>query len=206
MTNDVFIHEKALVESDQIGSGTRIWAFAHVMPEVNIGEKCNIGGHAFIETGAVLGDRVTVKNGVQIWDRVIIEDDVFLGPNMIFTNDINPRAAFKKDPREFLPTFVRQHASLGANCTIVCGVTIGYAAFVGAGAVVIRDIPDYALVVGNPSRIIGYMCPCGEKISEELECKGCQKKYFKEDGVVKEVTPSREDEWPNGKIGLYNRS
>ena len=132
----VFVHEKALCETEDIGAGTRVWAFAHVMKGVSIGEDCNIGDHVFIETGARLGDRVTVKNNVLLWDRVTIEDEVFLGPNAVFTNDLNPRVAFKKPPERFLPTLVRRGASIGANATIVCGVTIGEQAFVGAGAVV----------------------------------------------------------------------
>lgn len=183
------IHDRALVETDKIGKNTTVGAFCHIMKDVEIGLDCEISDHVFIESGAVLGDRVTVKNGVQIWDRVIVEDDVFLGPSLVFTNDINPRAAVKKDPREFLPTFVRQHASLGANCTIVCGITIGYAAFVGAGAVVISDVPDYGLVVGNPARLIGYMCLCGEKLTNRYHCSGCGKNFVKDGEVIREVTP-----------------
>ncbi len=166
-----FIHEKALCESDQVGEDTRVWAFAHVMKGARVGKKCNVGDHAFIEGGAVLGDRVTVKNAAQIWDKVTVEDDVFLGPNMIFTNDMNPRAAFKKDPARFLPTLVKKGATIGANATIVCGVTLGAHCFVGAGSVVIRNVPAHAVVVGNPARRIAWMCDCGEKLPSSLQCK-----------------------------------
>ncbi len=173
MTRDasVFVHERALCESDDVGPRTRVWAFAHVMRGAKIGADCNIGDHAFIESGAVLGDRVTVKNAVLVWDRVTIEDDVFLGPNMVFTNDLVPRAAFRKDASQFLPTRVRRGASIGANVTVVCGVTVGEAAFVGAGAVVARDVPARALVVGNPARWIAWICDCGERLGNDLACR-----------------------------------
>lgn len=166
----VRVHERALCESTDVGPRTRVWAFAHVMAGARVGADCNIGDHAFIETGAVLGDRVTVKNAVLVWDRVTVEDDVFLGPNMVFTNDLVPRNAFRKGPESFLPTVVRRGASIGANVTVVCGVTIGEAAFVGAGAVVTHDVPARALVIGNPARFAGWMCDCGERLPEALAC------------------------------------
>jgi len=172
----VFIHDKALCESEDIGPRTRVWAFAHVMKGARIGADCNVGDHAFIEGGAVIGDRVTVKNCVLVWDKVTVEDEVFLGPNMVFTNDMTPRAAFKKGAQAWLPTLVRRGASIGANATIVCGVTIGAGAFVGAGSVVVRDVPAYALVVGNPARRIGWMCACGERLAADLVCK-CSRQY-----------------------------
>ena len=172
----IFVHERALCESDDIGPRTRIWAFAQVMKGARIGADCNICGHAFLETGAVLGNHVTVKNSVLLWDKVTVEDDVFLGPNVVFTNDMNPRAAFKKPPERFLSTRVRKGASIGANATIVCGTTIGEQAFVGAGSVVIRDVPAHALVVGNPARHIGWMCACGEKLDQKLAC-ACGRRY-----------------------------
>jgi UDP-2-acetamido-3-amino-2,3-dideoxy-glucuronate N-acetyltransferase len=180
----VFVHERALCESDALGARTRVWAFAHVMKGAVIGADCNVGDHAFIESGARIGDRVTVKNCVLVWDKVTVEDDVFLGPNMVFTYDMNPRVAFKKSPDHFLPTLVRRGASIGANATIVCGVVIGENAFIGAGTVVIRDVPAHALVVGNPGRRIGWMCACGEKLSQELGCS-CGRHYRQEaNGLV----------------------
>lgn len=178
----VFVHERALCESDRIGPRTRIWAFAHVMSGAVIGADCNICDHAFVETGAVLGDRVIVKNNVLVWDKVTIEDDVFLGPNAVLTNDMLPRVAFKNPPEKFLPTLVRAGASIGANATVVCGVTIGRCAFVGAGTVVLRDVPDHALVVGNPARQIGWSCACGERLSERLTCPACARQYEVIDG------------------------
>jgi UDP-2-acetamido-3-amino-2,3-dideoxy-glucuronate N-acetyltransferase len=172
----VFVHERALCESDEIGARTRVWAFAHVMKGAVVGSDCNVCDHAFIESGARLGNHVTVKNCVLIWDKVTVEDDVFLGPNMVFTNDMNPRVAFKKPPERFLPTVVKRGASIGANATIVCGVTIGENAFVGAGSVVIRDVAPYAMVVGNPARAIGWMCACGEKLPRNLACS-CGRHY-----------------------------
>lgn len=162
MTEDgVFIHPRGLCESERVGRGTRIWAFAHVMPGAVVGEDCNVCDHAFIETGAVLGDRVTVKNAVLIWSGVTIEDDVFLGPAVVFTNDLRPRAPIKRSADELLATVVRRGATLGANVTVVCGLEIGAYAFVAAGAVVTTDVPPYALVVGNPGRVVGEVCVCG---------------------------------------------
>ncbi|MEW5847165.1 MAG: acyltransferase [Myxococcota bacterium] len=172
----VFVHERALCESDDVGPRTRIWAFAHVMKGARVGADCNVCDHAFIESGAVVGNKVTVKNCVLIWDKVTVEDEVFLGPNMVFTNDMNPRVGFRKTPDEFLPTRVKRNASIGANATVVCGVTIGEAAFVGAGSVVIRDVPAHAMVVGNPARRIGWACACGKKLSAAFSC-GCGRKY-----------------------------
>lgn len=171
-----FVHAKALCESDEVGAGTRVWAFAHVMKGARIGAGCNICGHAFVEGGARIGDRVIVKNGVSVWDKVTLEDEVFVGPNVVFTNDPAPRAAFKRTGAQFLPTRVRHNASIGANATVVCGVTIGPQAFVGAGSVVLRDVPAHAIVAGNPARRIGWMCACGERLSRALACR-CGRRY-----------------------------
>lgn len=178
MSDGVFVHDRALCESDDIGAGTRVWAFAHVMAGARIGRGCNICDHAFVEGGARLGDNVTVKNNVLVWDGVTVENDVFLGPNVVFTNDMNPRAGFKRSPEEYLVrTLVRQGATIGAGATIVCGVTLGQAAFVGAGSVVVRDVPARAVVVGNPARQIGWVCDCGERLSEGLACSSCGRVY-----------------------------
>ena len=179
-----FVHEKALCESTDIGAGTRVWAFAHVMKGAKIGEDCNVADHAFIESGAVLGNRVTVKNAVLVWDKVTIEDEVFLGPNMVFTNDLNPRVAFKKAPSAFLPTRVKRGSSIGANATIVCGVTLGEHCFVGAGSVIIRDVPAHAMVVGNPARRIGWICACGEKLPRATLGCTCGRRYTLTDEKV----------------------
>lgn len=144
-------HPQALVETDNIGVGTRIWAFAHVLPGAVIGADCNICDHVFIENDVVIGDRVTIKCGVQIWDGLRLEDDVMVGPNATFTNDLFPRS---KQPFELQTTYVRKGASIGANATILSGIEIGEWAMVGAGAVVTKNVPPYAVVVGNPARII----------------------------------------------------
>ena len=150
-----FQHPAALVESSQIGPRTRIWAFAHVLPGAVIGADCNICDHVFIENDVRIGDRVTVKPGVQFWDGLVLEDDVVVGPNATFTNDPFPRS--KQYPEKFSRTVVRAGASIGANATILPGLTIGKKAMVGAGAVVTHDVPPYAIVTGNPARIIGYV-------------------------------------------------
>lgn len=172
----VFVHEKGLCETEDIGPRTRVWAFAHVMKGATVGADCNIGDHAFIETGAKVGNRVIVKNNALIWDKVTIEDDVFVGPNVVFTNDLIPRVVFKNPPERFLPTLVKRGASIGANATIVCGVIISEQAFVGAGSVVIHDVPAHALVVGNPARRIGWICACSAKLPAELTCQ-CGREY-----------------------------
>jgi UDP-2-acetamido-3-amino-2,3-dideoxy-glucuronate N-acetyltransferase len=152
---DFYQHPNALVESDSIGAGTRIWAFAHVLPGARIGQNCNICDGVFVEGKVVVGDRVTVKCGVQLWDGVELEDDVFVGPNATFTNDRFPRS--REYPDAFLKTVIRKGASIGANATILPGLTIGKRAMVGAGAVVTKDVPANAVVVGNPAAICSYV-------------------------------------------------
>ena len=153
MTN-TFRHPQALVESQHIGRGTRVWAFAHVLPGAVIGEDCNICDHTFIENDVVIGNRVTIKSGVQVWDGLRIEDDVFVGPNATFTNDPMPRSG--QHLRKYPVTYVRRGASIGANATILPGLTVGQNAMVGAGAVVTRSVPPHAVVVGNPAHIVRY--------------------------------------------------
>jgi acetyltransferase-like isoleucine patch superfamily enzyme/dTDP-4-dehydrorhamnose 3,5-epimerase-like enzyme len=150
-----FVHPQGICETDSVGPGTRIWAFAHVLPGARIGAECNICDGVFVENDVVLGNRVTVKCGVQIWDGISIEDDVFIGPNVTFTNDPFPRS--KVYPDTFARTIVRQGASIGGNATILPGIEIGVGAMVGAGAVVTRSVPPNAIVVGNPARIQGYV-------------------------------------------------
>jgi UDP-2-acetamido-3-amino-2,3-dideoxy-glucuronate N-acetyltransferase len=150
-----FRHPQALVESERVGKGTRVWAFAHILPGAPIGSDCNICDNVSIENDVKVGDRVTVKCGVQLWDGVVLEDDVFVGPNATFTNDAFPRS--KQWPEKFLHTVVRQSASIGANATILPGVVIGQGAMVGAGAVVTKNVPPNAIVIGNPAYIKGYV-------------------------------------------------
>ncbi len=157
MTNEnleYFVHPNGLCESPHIGKDTKIWAFAHVLPEARLGSECNICDNVFIENDVIIGDRVTIKCGVQVWDGIEIMDDVFIGPNATFTNDRFPRS--KQYPDEFLRTIVKTKATIGANATILPGLTIGENAMVGAGAVVTRSVPPFAIVVGNPAKIIGY--------------------------------------------------
>ena len=177
-----FAHPHALVETEHIGAGTRIWAFAHVQRDARIGAGCNICGHTFIETGAVLGNNVTVKNGVAIWSGVTVEDNVFLGPNCVLTNDPNPRSYIKKPAAALQHTRIQANATVGANATILCGITIGRYAFIGAGAVVLRTAPDFALMVGNPARHVGWMCQCARRLAipasvsmdTSITCPHCQ--------------------------------
>ncbi len=168
----VFVHPQGINESTEVGEGSRIWAFAHVMKGARVGLSCNIGEGSFIESGAVLGDEVTVKNGVAVWDRVSIEDHVFIGPSAVFTNDKVPRSHpdYRTGPAGWESTRICEGATIGANATIVCGVTIGIWAFIAAGAVVIRDIPDFAMVAGNPAKQIGWACRCGLRLPESLRC------------------------------------
>lgn len=150
-----FAHPNALVETENIGKNTRIWAFAHVLPAAVIGEDCNLCDQVFIENDVVIGDRVTIKSGVQLWDGITLEDDVFVGPNATFTNDPFPRS--KQYPETFPRTVIRKGASIGANATILPGLTIGQFAMIGAGTVVTKDVPAFAVVMGNPARITGYV-------------------------------------------------
>src|SRR5690606_25417754 len=150
----VFLHPQSICETTQIGPGTRVWAFAHILPGASIGEDCNLCDGVFVENDVVVGDRVTIKPGVQLWDGVTIEDDVFIGPNATFTNDPFPRS--RVWPEAFHRTVVKAGASIGANATILPGLTIGAGAMVGAGSVVTRDVPPHGVVVGNPARLVRY--------------------------------------------------
>jgi acetyltransferase-like isoleucine patch superfamily enzyme len=186
--NGVFVHPAALVESDQIGAGTRVWAFAHVLQGARIGRGCNVGDHCFVENGVTIGDDAVIKNGVSIWDGVTIEDRVFVGPNVAFTNDLVPRA---KTPRDVWdPTLIREGASLGANATIVCGTTIGRYALIGAGTVVTKDVPDFGLVVGNPGRLIGSVCRCGQRLAfdDDRAVCACGCRFRRIDQRVEELS------------------
>jgi UDP-2-acetamido-3-amino-2,3-dideoxy-glucuronate N-acetyltransferase len=178
-----FAHESSYVdEGCEIGDGTRIWHFTHVMTGARIGRGCNIGQNVVISPDVVIGDNVKIQNNVSVYTGVILEDDVFCGPSMVFTNVVNPRSHVSRKS-EYRQTLVRRGASIGANATVVCGHTIGRFAFVGAGAVVTRDVPDYALVVGNPGRVTGWMCDCGVKLASgakapaEATCGVCHARY-----------------------------
>ena len=170
----VFIHEQAICESSQVGTGTRIWPFSHVLPRARIGRGCNICEGVFVENGVVIGDYCTVKNGVALFTKVILEDYVFIGPNAVFTNDLKPRAFLKRGESFWKETLVKRGATIGANATIVCGVVIFPFAMVGAGAVVTRDIPPFSLAVGNPARVVARICFCGERLEKKDFCPSCR--------------------------------
>ena len=190
---DVFVHESSYVDDGcEIGAGTKIWHFSHVMTGARIGARCNIGQNVVIAPRVTIGNNVKIQNNVSVYTGVILEDDVFCGPSMVFTNVVNPRShVSRKD--EYKATLVKRGASIGANATVVCGHTIGAFAFIGAGAVVTKDVPDYALIVGNPGRISGWMCECGVKLASgagvpaHVACAACQKKYVRAGGVLQRV-------------------
>ena len=181
-----FVHESSYVDDNvQIGEGTKIWHFSHLMSNSTIGKNCNIGQNVVISSDVIIGNGVKIQNNVSVYTGVICEDDVFLGPSCVFTNVINPRAFIgRKD--EYMETLIRKGASIGANSTIVCGIKIGEYAFVGAGSVVTKDVPNYGLVVGVPAKIIGYVCKCGNRLDEKFTCDTCQEHYEMIDGEVRE--------------------
>ena len=190
MNTPYFVHESSYVDEPvNIGTGTKIWHFSHIMRGAVIGENCKIGQNVVVGSKAILGNNVKVQNNVSIYDAVILEDNVFCGPSMVFTNVFNPRCEIVRNTMDdYRKTIVKCGASIGANATIVCGNTIGSYAFIGAGSVVTKDIPDYALVRGNPAKIAGWMCRCGEKLPlhadagtgrETAVCGVCSKQYEK---------------------------
>jgi UDP-2-acetamido-3-amino-2,3-dideoxy-glucuronate N-acetyltransferase len=189
------IHPSAIVDSARIGPGTRVWAFTQVMAGAAIGAECNIGTHCFIEAGAVIGDAVTVKNGNCVWSGVTLEDGAFVGPGVVFTNDRRPRSPrsgharnrYEEDGRWLVPTVVGRGATLGAGAVVLAGVSIGAFGFVGAGAVVTRDVAAHALVVGNPARAVAWVCRCAERLEVDGElgtCPSCRLAYRIEGGTV----------------------
>lgn len=174
MKDDRFIHPSAIVETDDIaiGGGIKIWQNTVIQKDVQIGRDCKIGANVFIEANVSIGNNVTIKNNVAIYTGVNIEDDVFLGPSCVFTNVINPRS-FISRKSEFRETTVKKGATIGANATVICGNIVGSYAMVGAGSVLTHDVPDYALVVGNPARLAGYVCRCGNKLTNRFTHRGC---------------------------------
>jgi UDP-2-acetamido-3-amino-2,3-dideoxy-glucuronate N-acetyltransferase len=188
-----FVHGSSYVDEPcEIGAGTKIWHFSHVMKNCRIGDGCNIGQNVVISPDVTIGSNVKIQNNVSVYTGCILEDDVFCGPSMVFTNVVNPRShVIRRD--EYRTTLVRRGASLGANCTVVCGITIGQYAFIGAGSVVTRDVPDYALMYGNPARIHGWMCQCGIKMEftdGTGVCPGCSARYRREGD---RVSPEKEN-------------
>jgi UDP-2-acetamido-3-amino-2,3-dideoxy-glucuronate N-acetyltransferase len=191
-----FVHESSFVDEPcEIGEGTKIWHFCHIMTGAKIGRHCNIGQNVVISPQVTVGNNVKIQNNVSLYTGVILEDDVFCGPSMVFTNVINPRSHVSRKS-EYKMTRVKRGATIGANATIVCGITIGRYAFIGAGSVVTKDVPDYALVVGNPARLKGWMCYCGVKLpfvggsatEKQAACTACGKQYRLSAGLVSEAS------------------
>jgi len=182
-----FVHPTAVVDEDiTIGYDTKIWHFSHMLSRSNIGEQCNIGQNVVVGPDVTIGKGCKIQNNVSIYKGVTLEDYVFCGPSVVFTNIYNPRAQIRKMD-QIRPTLVKQGATIGANATIICGITIGRYAFIGAGTVVIKNVPDHALVVGNPARQVGWVCQCGERLSNDLECLSCSKKYYIDGEVIEEI-------------------
>ena len=186
-----FAHPTAVIDTPcEIGEGTRIWHFCHIMADAVIGRNCNLGQNVFVDRNVRIGHGVKIQNNVSLYDGVVLEDDVFCGPSAVFTNVINPRSAISRR-HEFRPTLVRRGASIGANATVVCGVTIGRYAMVGAGSVVTRDVPDHALAYGVPATVQGWVCECGVRLKDEgsgevLDCHGCGLAYRRQgDGLAR---------------------
>ncbi len=187
-----FVHESSYVDEPvSIGEGTKIWHFSHIMKNAVIGKNCNIGQNVVISPGVTLGNQVKVQNNVSVYTGVDCEDGVFLGPSCVFTNVINPRS-FIERKEEYKKTLVKKGASIGANATIVCGHDIGRYAFIGAGAVVTKTVPDYALVVGNPGRVIGYVCECGNRLNNQYRCESCGGEYHMENEILKKGAVNNE--------------
>ena len=189
--SDYFVHESSYIdEGAEIGAGTKIWHFSHVMKGARIGEHCNVGQNVLVSPDVTIGNNVKIQNNVSIYTGVTVEEDAFLGPSMVFTNVINPRSHVNRK-NEYKTTLVKKGASIGANATIVCGTTLGRYCFIGAGAVVTHNVPDYALAYGSPARVRGWMCQCGEPIKfvekdgvERAKCKSCGDTYRKKGEVV----------------------
>ena len=189
-----FIHESAYVDDGaQIGSDTKIWHFCHVLAGAVIGERCSLGQNVVVMNGVTIGNNVKIQNNVSVYEGVVLEDDVFCGPSMVFTNVINPRSHVSRR-NEYKPTLVRRGATIGANATILCGITLDEYAFIGAGSVVTRDVPAYALMVGVPARRVGWMCQCGERLQTSAgraACGVCGATYEESGGILRQTTAAR---------------
>lgn len=176
--NSAFIHESSYVDDDvTIGEGTKVWHFCHIQSGAVIGDNCTLGQNVNVSNHVKIGNGVKIQNNVSVYEGVEIQDYVFCGPSMVFTNDLSPRSRFPKGPVGYKKTLIKEQASIGANATIVCGHQIGKCAMIAAGAVVTGDVPDYALMVGVPARQAGWVCECGERLDESLQCSRCNIKY-----------------------------
>lgn len=187
-----FVHESSYVDEPcEIGENTKIWHFCHIMKDAKIGNNCKIGQNVVVSPGVKIGNNVKIQNNVSVYTGVVLEDDVFCGPSMVFTNIFNPRSAYPRNTADdYVVTTVRKGASVGANATIVCGTEIGQHAFIGAGSVVTKNVPPYALVYGNPAKIAGWMCECGIKLEFEKNkalCKECLKEYIRENDELRKI-------------------
>jgi UDP-2-acetamido-3-amino-2,3-dideoxy-glucuronate N-acetyltransferase len=183
-----FKHESAYIDDNVIiGEGTKVWHFTHIHSGVQIGEKCSLGQNVNIGNNVKIGNGVKIQNNVSVYEGVHLEDYVFCGPSMVFTNDLTPRSKYPKGPKGFKPTLVQYGASIGANATVVCGNSIGRWAMIASGAVVTKDVADYALVAGIPAKQIGWVCECGTRLSESHECPQCKRKYSLNEQILTEV-------------------
>jgi UDP-2-acetamido-3-amino-2,3-dideoxy-glucuronate N-acetyltransferase len=191
--SEAFVHESSYVDADvEIGEGTKVWHFSHVMKGSRIGKNCTLGQNVLVGPNVIVGDNVRIQNNVSVYEGVHLEDDVFCGPSCVFTNVDRPRSAFPTSADKYGKTLIRRGATIGANATIVCGHTLGTHAFVGAGSVVTKDIPDYAIVYGNPAQIKGWICACGVPLSfsgTAASCAECGAKYVRQENKVRSCRP-----------------
>jgi len=189
--SEYYVHESSYVDDDvEIGDGTKVWHFTHVMRGTRIGRNCSLGQNVLVGPNVKVGNNVKIQNNVSVYDGVVLEDDVFCGPSCVFTNVDRPRSGFPTDRSKYLNTVVKSGATIGANATIVCGHTLGEYCFIGAGAVVTKDVPPYAVLYGNPARVKGWVCQCGEPlkfVSSEAGCNSCKRRYRKDGENVSPV-------------------
>lgn len=186
--NDFFVHESSYIDDDvQVGEGTKIWHFCHIQKGAKIGNKCSLGQNVNVANNVIIGNGVKIQNNVSIYEGVELEDYVFCGPSMVFTNDLTPRSKYPKGTEGYKRTLVKYGATIGANATIVCGNTIGDWSMIAAGAVVTKDVPAYALMVGVPAKQIGWVCECGNPLKDNYKCSKCNRKYTVENSKLKEI-------------------